>query len=143
MTHISNDPTPDKVFDPNGDFTIFEKAYNEKPRSIQWEDVRVSEIYTGYDKGSVLAVEAGHFEANWSAIPVSKFDEGIFWDEEYDQGVAYENCDYAQRAKRQTDCQVLLDTANQVISLPHKDYFEGEREDIMKNTNRWLYESKW
>lgn len=143
VTHISDVPSPSTVSDKYGGYTIFSRPFTGKPESLNWEDVRVSEIYTGYDQGALLSVEPGHFEANWAAIPVSKFKEGIFWDEEYDQGVAYENCDFAQRATRETNCEILLDTGNVAISLPHKDYFDGEREDILNHTNRWLYESKW
>ncbi len=36
-----------------------------------------------------------------------------------------------------------MDKTNVAISLPHKDYFEGEREEIENFSNREYYEGKW
>ena len=49
---------------------------------------------------------------------------------------------FAQQAKLK-GFNVVLDKSNIAISLPHKDYFEGEREEIIEFSNRDYYESKW
>jgi GT2 family glycosyltransferase len=141
VTHISRDPFPNKVVDPTGDYTIFENPYTDKPKRFSWQDIRVTELYVVGD--DVLPVETGHWEANWAAVPSSILKQGVRWDEEYDRGIAYENMDFAQRAREQTGAKVMLDKTNVAISLPHKDYFDGEREEIVEFSNREYYESKW
>ncbi len=140
VTHISRDPYPNKVVDLEGDYTIFAEPFTSKPNRMAWEDVRATEIYPMGD--DVLPVETGHWETNWAAVPVSVLEEGIRWDETYDKGIAYENSDFAQQA-RLKNYDVVLDKKNIAISLPHKDYFDGEREEIVEFSNREYYESKW
>ncbi len=140
VTHISRDPYPNKVVNLEGDYTIFAEPYTERPKRISWEDIRVTELYvTGPE---ILPVETGHWEANWAAIPIRVLELGVRWDEEFDKGIAYENMDFAQQA-RIYNYDVVLDKNNVAISLPHKDYFDGEREEIIEFSNRNYYESKW
>lgn len=143
VTHISRDPYPNKVVSKNSGFTIFEVPYHDKPKRLSWEDVRVKEMYTTANPDSLFPVELGHWEANWAAVPVDIFKEGIRWDENYDKGIAYENMDFARECNRKLGTQVWLDNGNIAISLPHKDYFDGEREEIEEFSNRDYYEEKW
>jgi len=140
VTHISRDPYPNKIADLEGDYTIFNEPFTSRPRRLSWEDVRVSQLYVLGDE--ILPVETGHWEANWAAIPRKILEAGVRWDEELDKGIAYENMDFAQQAKLK-GFNVVLDKSNIAISLPHKDYFEGEREEIIEFSNRDYYESKW
>ncbi len=140
VTHISRDPYPNKIYDLEGDYSIFMAPFTTKPKRLSWEDVRVTQMYTSED--TIHPVETGHWEANWAAVPVHVLDLGIRWDENYDKGIAYENMDFAQQAKGM-GYNVVLDKTNVAISLPHKDYFEGEREEIVDFSNREYYESKW
>lgn len=140
VTHISRDPFPNKIVDIEGDYTIFKEPYIDKPSRMSWEDVRVTEIYTSdHDK---VGVDPGHWEANWAAVPRSILNE-ISWDETYDKGIAYENADFAWQAYKRFGTQVIMDKTNIAISLPHKDYFSGEREEIEKFSNRDYYDNKW
>jgi len=140
VTHISRDPFPNKAIEKNGHYTVFAEPYYDKPKHYSWEDVRATELYLhGPDR---LPVETAHWETNWAAVPVEVLDRGIRWDEEYDKGIAYENMDFAQQAKG-LGYNVILDKTNVAISLPHKDYFDGEREEIVEFSNREYYESKW
>ena len=91
----------------------------------------------------VLPVETTHWEANWAAVPASVLKAGVRWDEEYDKGIAYENMDFACAASELTGAKVIFDKTNVVISLPHKDYFEGEREEILEFSNRDYFNTKW
>lgn len=141
VTHISRDPFPNKVVKPEGSYTIFSEPYYDKPKHLSWTDVRVSDIYVGLE--DILEVETGHWEANWAAISRYILEQGVRWDENYDKGIAYENMDFAQQAKQKLNSKVILDKKNIAISLPHKDYFEGEREEIEKFSNRKYYEDKW
>jgi len=131
ITHISKDPEPDKIFNKKDYYSIFSKSFFEKPKEISWHDVRKTEIYKNFD-GDFFAINPIHWEANWAAVPVSKFKQGIFWDEEFDVGIAYENQDFAVNCVKNTNCEVLLDIRNEAISLPHKQYFPGEEEEIIK-----------
>ena len=140
VTHISRDPFPNKINDIKGHYTIFNESYTSKPKHYSWEDVRATELYLhGPER---LPVETGHWETNWAAVPIEVLDMGIRWDEEYDKGIAYENMDFAQQAKGM-GYNVVLDKANVAISLPHKDYFDGEREEILEFSNREYYDNKW
>jgi hypothetical protein len=141
LTHISKDPEVDKIKDLEGSYTIFEQPFFDKPKEISWTDVR-SEMYNveNYD---ILNVPADHWEANWAATPVDKFRQGIFWDEDYDAGIAYENIKFARECVEKTNCRVLLDLRNEAISLPHKEYWPEEKEEILKYSNRWRYESEY
>lgn len=141
VTHISRDPYPNKVVDLEGDYTIFAEPYTDKPKRIAWEDVRVSEMYTGTE--DITSVESVHWEANWAAVPFNVLHQGIRWDTEYDKGIAYENMDFAKQAAFQLKTRVLMDKTNVAISLPHKYYFEGEREEIKEFSNRDYFNVKW
>jgi hypothetical protein len=144
VTHISRDPFPNQIHDKRGLFTIFKEPFYEQPKRMSWEDVRVKDIYRSAPPGAFVAdAEPGHWEANWSALPVSLLKRGLRWDEKYDIGIAYENMDFAQRAKRDYGAKVIFDTGNIAISLPHKDYFDGEKQEIQDFSNRKLYEAKW
>jgi len=143
VTHISRDPFPNKIADLDGDYTIFKEEYYGKPKHLSWEDVRVSEIYRGFDPGAIIQVQEGHWEANWAAVPINLLERGARWDTAYDKGIAYENMDFARRCQKEFGSRTLLDTGNVAISLPHKDYFEGEREEIEEHSNRNFYEGKW
>jgi len=144
ITHISDDPEPDKVVNLESPYSIFEEPFYDKPKTIGWEDVRLTQIYALNERDAqVFPCDPRHWEANWSAVPVSVFEAGCRWDEEFDKGIAYENQDFAMSCQEKTGCDFLIDAANQAISLPHKKYFEGEEEEIVKYTNRWLMESKW
>ena len=90
-----------------------------------------------------MPVSPMHWEANWAAVPVKYLKMGVRWTPIYDLGVAYENMDFAQQIVEKFNCDVWLDTENEAISLPHKEYFEGEREDIAEHSNRELYEKMW
>jgi hypothetical protein len=141
LTSIAAEPSV--VHDLEGDYTIFAEPYFDKPTDIEWWDVREDQIYHRPDSGNPVGrVMPDHWEANWASIDMRLIDEGIRWDESYDKGVAYENMDFARRADAY-GAYVLMDMDNHAISLPHKDYFEGEREAIERYSNRAYYESKW
>lgn len=141
VTHISREPFPNKIVDLGGDYTIFAEPYADKPKHFSWKDVRVSELYVVGD--DILPVQTGHWEANWAALPKNILEAGIRWDNAYDKGIAYENMDFAQQANKNLGTKVILDKTNVAISLPHKDYFGGEREEIEEFSNRNYYEKKW
>lgn len=142
ITHISKDPFPEEIDKITDDYTIFKKPFYDKPKEIDWIDVRSTDIYD-YDDAKVVQVYPEHWEANWAAVPVDMFRRGIKWDEAFDQGIAYENQDFAKQCKKETDCNILMDLTNAAISLPHKKYWKGEEEEIRKYSNRWLFEDKW
>lgn len=141
VTHISRDPFSTKIFDKKGHYTIFAEPFYEQPKRIGWEDVRVKDIYKGKEGTGPIRPE--HWEANWAAVPVSVLRMGLRWDEEFDEGIAYENMDFATRAEKIFNYSSALDTTNIAISLPHKDYFEGEREEIKEFSNKEKFEKKW
>jgi len=143
VTHISRDPFPINIVDKEGLYTIFSEPYYDKPKRIGWHDVRLTELYSAAPENSVINIHEDHWEANWAAIPVSLLKNGLRWNEEYDKGVAYENMDFARRAKNKFGAEIKFDNGNIAISLPHKDYFEGEREEIIKFSNKEKFNKEW
>lgn len=136
---ITSDPEASKIVNPDGPFTIFETPYDDKPNNIEWLDVRYK---SDHRFASIPQIE---YETNWSCIPRSSlYNEDLFYDEEFDKAVAYENQDYAYKA-RDLGIDSLINMKNQVLSLPHKKYFAESwaYEQPLTNTNRELCESKW
>lgn len=144
VTHISADPFPNTVQYKDGYFSLWEKPYLDKPRRIHWYDARVESIYKGiFNDGDILIVEPNHWEANWSAVPGYILKNDVRWDIEYDKGVAYENMDFAKYCEKEFNTKTVMDTKNISISLPHKEYFDGEKEEIINFSNRKFFEEKW
>jgi hypothetical protein len=142
VTHISEDPTREDIEDITASYTIFKKPFYEKPQKIAWYDVRQTELYSNSNY-PVTPIYPEHWEANWAAIPTSMFERGMHWNKEYDRGIAYENADFAKQCEKETRCNILFNTKNEAISLPHKKYWPNEEKEIRKFSNRWLFESKW
>ena len=140
LTHISKDPYPEDIYDLVGDYTIFDEPFRGKPLEIDWHDVRDASIYN--NEAPVFEASPEHWEANWAAIPTTVFEKGVRWDTDYDKGIAYENIDFAKQAQKE-GYNVLLDTQNVAISLPHKKYWPREEIEIKKYSNRWMHDAKW
>lgn len=139
LCSITSDPAPDKVKNPNGMFSIFEKHYSEQPQNIEWMDIRYKK---DFHYASVPQIE---FETNWACIPRSSlYNDDLYFDEEFDKAVAYENQDYAYRA-RSLQIDTLIDMKNRVLSLPHKKYFAESWafEQPLTDINRKICEEKW
>jgi hypothetical protein len=138
---ITEDPADEKVHDLNGLFTIFDEPYNKRPQVIEWMDVR----YRVNEKADFHYCIEIEYETNWAALPKSAlYDERLYFDVSYDEGVAYENQDYAYRAVS-NGYQLLLDMKNQVLSLPHKRFFSEEwaHEQPLTDVNRQRTEDTW
>lgn len=141
ITSISADPGVETVHDREAMFSIFKESYDKRPEMIEWMDCR----FKADHPAQYQVVPAVEFETNWACIPhEALYDEKLYFDEEYDKAVAYENQDYAFKAKS-LNYEVLIDYDNQVISLPHKKYFAEEwaEEEPLTQTNRELCEGKW
>lgn len=146
LTSISADPGVGYVKDClscSHLYSIFKKPYSDKPQKIDWLDCRIDGVYKYHQDDICLQILPEHWEANWAAVPVNYFKIGVFWDEEFDKGIAYENIDFAKSAIAVSGRRVIMDTRNHAISLPHKDYFQGEREEITLYSNKNRYEEKW
>lgn len=144
LTSIADEPKPSQVYDLDDPYSIFKYPYYEEPLLMQWRDVRETEIYYDWftEKGAkiITVSDPMSWEANWAAVPVLLFKEGLRWDEEYDKGVAYENSQFALDAIREHSCTIIIDSLNHAISLPHRDYFdEGEigSEANIRNKDRF------
>ncbi len=142
VTDISLDPFPTRIDDINGPYTIFKEPYYDKPSRLLWKDPRPGELYNTR-KDKIVQVDPAHWEANWAAIPFKLFNMGARWSEIYDTGYAYENIDFAMTASRELGVQVIMDAANEVISLPHKEYWPAEVADLAKFNNREMHERLW
>lgn len=142
VTDISIDPFPTEIEDIKGLYTIFKEPYTSKPKRILWEDPRPRLIYNTKEN-KIINIDPEHWEANWAAIPFKIFNLGARWSEIYDTGYAYENMDFALKCRQEYGAQVLMDAANCVISLPHKEYWPEEVKDLLKYNNREMHERLW
>lgn len=136
----SVDPTADYVneFQTDGDWTIFPEPWHGRPREIAWHDVRD----TG--TGGYVEIDQVRWEANWGAVPSTVLhDTDVECDEAYDRGVAYENQDFAMRAKERGYGEVWLDEGNHALALPHRAYFPWEEQRDMEHNNKDFHEGKW
>lgn len=138
---ISDDPYDDQVADINGMYSIFKEPYGERPKDLDWLDVRYR-----YDPNAIYhRCPEIEWEANFACIPYhALYDERLYYDEDFDKAVAYENQDYAYRAAS-LGYTPLIDMNNQVISLNHKRYFAKEwaREEPLTSVNEQLIKDKW
>lgn len=144
LTSISLDPRADAVYDPEGAYTIFKEPYRQMPKEMKWHDVRKTEIYRNLlidEAAEIISIAPDHWEANWAAVPKEVL-ERVKWDEVYDKGIAYENADFAMCCDS-LGVKTILDGKNHAISLPHFDYFAGQKEDIVTYSNRAFFDERW
>lgn len=143
ITSITSDPPVSEITNPNGMYTIFSRPFTAQPQNIAWMDIRYRhDIAQAYTYHVCPEIE---YETNWACVPrTALYDERLSYDEDFDQAVAYENQDFAYRAKS-LGYHVLIDMNNQVLSLPHKQYFAEEwaEEQPLTQKNRELCETKW
>lgn len=135
---ISADPGTELVTDPEGAWTIFGSPTPGwwSPNHVDWADVRrADQVWS--------KVSTQWWETNWAAITKGPLqDHELRFDESYDEGVAYENQDYAEQAIR-LRYEVWMDADNHAVSLPHKRYFPDLEAADMKLSNRERHERKW
>lgn len=146
ICHISADPDPSIVADLDGNFTIFEEPYDGEPQEIFWEDVRKQNAERRIPAGEhVTETYPVEWEANWAYIPKEAlYDPELKYDEAFDKFVAYENQDYSFKAV-ENGYKIILDTQNEVKSLPHKKYWpEVEKhEAALTDHNREIIRERY
>ena len=141
LVSLSDAPSDQAIENPHGMYSIFKKPLITKPRGISWEDPRFTTLYKNAPNITACAPE--HWEANWAAIPVNILKEGIRWDLSFDEGVAYENMDFAKKCELELGTPVVLDKRNHAVGIPHREIWTEEKELLDRYTNRWAYEGKW
>lgn len=141
LVSLSEAPSDDEIGDTSDCFSIFKEPLTERPRGISWNDVRETQLYK--DAPEIAPCAPEHWEANWAAIPVSLLKKGARWDLEYDEGIAYENIDFAKMCAKEYGTECILDKRNYAISIPHREIWPEEKEQLERYTNRWKNEAKW
>lgn len=141
LVSLSDAPSDQAIGNLYGMYSIFKEPLVGKPEGISWKDPRGAELYKAAPL--VTACTAEHWEANWAAIPVNILKEGMRWDLSYDQGVAYENMDFAKRCEVELGTSCVLDKRNHAVGIPHREIWPEEKELLDRYTNRWSYEGKW
>jgi hypothetical protein len=141
LVSLSDAPSDQAIANPCGMYSIFIEPLTDKPKGISWHDVRGTDLYP--DGGEVVACDPRHWEANWAAIPVELFKQGMRWDLNYDEGIAYENVDFAKRCELEFKTPCILDKRNLAIGIPHREIWPKEKEELDRYNNRWVYEEKW
>lgn len=145
LCSITDNPTVDKVVDPEGLLTIFAEPYTSKPEDTYWwSDLEVR------GKGlepSLYDVPSCHYwELNWAAVSNSVLYSDIAFDDEFDmRGISCENHDYAQQAITKCGAKVILDTTQHTLGLPHKLYFPKRTEmfGTLTEPARAYFMEKW
>lgn len=141
LVSLSEAPGDDAIADPYGYYSIFKTPLTDKPKGISWSDVRHTDLYPSED--DIVACAADHWEANWAAIPVSLLEKGIRWDLTYDEGIAYENIDFARRCEQEFGTACILDKRNHAYGIPHRQIWPQEEIELERYNNRWKHENKW
>lgn len=140
LVSLSDAPSDQDIADLYGLYTIFTKPLLECPKGISWHDGRLP-MYTQEEQ--VVACAPEHWEANWAAIPVNILKHPVRWDLRYDEGVAYENMDFAKRAELVCGTSCILDKRNHAVGIPHREIWPEEQKQLERYTNRWTYEDWW
>lgn len=111
-------PGKDKIKNPEGLITIFEKEWTKKPERQIWTDPR----FRGFDLRSGQPIE---WEANWACIPRDIILELGGMDEEYDKhGFGYDNTNIAERALM-LGHPTYIDQSNECFAMRHDDWWEN------------------
>jgi hypothetical protein len=137
---IADNPGPEKVTEPEGLYTVFERPFTDKPEeSWSWEEIR------GWDQESWYPSNPIEWEINWAAIPGDVLKLDVDFDVRFDPGIACENQDYAFQLQEQHGTQIWADASNCAIGIPHKMYFP---EKMMAQAqvvpyNRQIMLEKW
>jgi hypothetical protein len=138
----SNDPDPSHVVNPEGLCSVFAEPYDgHRPQQIGWQDVRDAEAVRRYGYRCYYeGVDIEWAELNWAAIPKMLLDDDrLVFNEEYDRAFGHENQDFALHAQA-LGFDVVLDTSNHAIELPHRAYFPqewAELEVLRKSNHVW------
>jgi hypothetical protein len=140
LVSLSDAPSDQDIADPMGMYTIFKEPLTGRPEGISWRDGRLP-MYG--EEEEVVACAPEHWEANWAAIPVSILEHPDRWDLKYDEGVAYENMDFAKRAELVLKSPCVLDKRNHAVGIPHREIWPEEQKQLDRYTNRWIYEDWW
>ena len=140
LVSLSDAPSDQDIADPYGLFSIFKEPLTGRPEGISWQDARLA-LYPTDDK--IVACDPRHWEANWAAIPVSILKHPVRWDLRYDEGVAYENMDFAKRCELVLGTACVLDKRNHAVGIPHREIWPEEKKQLERYTNRWIFEDWW
>lgn len=141
LVSLSEAPTDDAIVNPYGLFSIFAEPLTERPSGISWDDVRNIDLYPGDEE--IISCAPEHWEANWAAIPVELLKQGARWDLNYDEGIAYENVDFAKTCEREFGASCILDKRNHAMGIPHREIWPEEKKQLERYTNRFVHEAKW
>lgn len=140
LVSLSDAPSDQDIADLYGLYTIFKEPLLEQPKGISWHDSRLT-IYPV--ERDIVACAPEHWEANWAAIPVNILKQSVRWDLRYDEGIAYENMDFAKRAELVCGTPCILDKRNHAVGIPHREIWPEEQKQLERYTNRWVYEDWW
>jgi hypothetical protein len=137
---IYQEPSKTEIVNPSDPWTIFGDPWYDKPSGdYYWEDVRKHP----WGAERYIKIQPLSWEQNWAAIPKAIInDKEIQYDESFDEGVAYENCDYAIQAD-QRGYSTILDTKNEAYGYPHKLYFADKWEIDQSKMNIERFHHKW
>ncbi len=141
LMSIYKEPGPDKIVDPKGLWTIFGKPWYRKPEGdYWWEDVRRLAIPGG---ARYVQINPLGWEQNWAAIPAAVLhDDALNYDEDFDIGVAYENCDFGVQAYN-LGYKTVIDYKNEAYGFAHKSYWPEKEQADMAYSNTDMFNKKW
>lgn len=120
ICHHSQQPTVADIINPDGLFSCFLTPWDgSKPEGVSWRDCRAE----GVNIKSVEACTPTEWETNFASISSKAFfDRDLRFDESYDRYGAYENQDYAERAK-ELGLSIGIDRDIECITMTHRDFF--------------------
>lgn len=138
------DPSSDRVMYPHGLYSVFDRFFDyddDEPQEVSWYDCRAQ---TFSQPDTIYRVSPIEWETNFAAIGPGVLEDDIWFDEELDYGIAYENQDFAANAEKHGH-MILYYSDIHVKGLPHKKYFPEieAREAPYTEINRNIVQDKW
>ena len=133
VTGVGNVGSGPPATHPDGLHSVFDEPYERPPTGLSWADPRKTHL-----KG-LQPCEPVAWEANWACLPLAVAEELGGFDEEYDNGWAWDHVQFAERA-RLAGYPLYVDMDNECKAFPHDTYFPNplKADRSLSNAERYV-----
>lgn len=137
VTGVSDQYRPPLVrVNPHGDYSVWPDGFPGAPSGdIVFKDPRSA------DRAGFFVTIPLEWEANWGMFPRQAWTDVGGFDEDYDRGWGYDNCDFADRAQM-AGYRIFLDCDNPVLCYSHINLFSEQKFRDTAPNNCELYNRK-
>lgn len=132
VTGISDQFASPPADDPQGDWSIWSKFPGPPSGELIFKDPR------NRDRGGFFVTIPLEWEANWGMFPKQAWLDVGGFDERYDAGWGYDNCDFSDRCQH-AGYRIFLDCDNPVLCYSHINLFGEQKHRDSSPNNLELY----